>query len=305
MIGEMLATVGEKATVEWIQQESLRRREVASEAGRWHHDVFEALLLDRAIPDPPEWLLGHQLAGEPLTQYRLDRWADGLVNFLAHYQPDVQMSEATVYNLTEGYAGTLDTVMVLPHYGLTLIDAKSGATVDRTTPVQCEAYRRAELVGLPFGEFAEMPPVQHAKVLHLRPHYQHGYKLLPMPSGPRQWGAFLDAKRQLRNLETLTPIGRRADYPPSWDDRGRLVPPPSLPMIEDVEFSGFPRSALVKSGLFEWLPDLAQFTADDLLSVPKKGRGVRGVGEKSIDAIRGALAAHGLALAGEQMGEVA
>jgi hypothetical protein len=147
---------------------------------------------------------------------------------------------------------------------------------------------------------AEMPRFKRTAVLHLRPHYQHGYKLLPMPSGARQWSAFLDAKRQLQTLESHPAVGRRADYPPTWDEAGQLVAPPRLPMVEDVEHPGFPRAALLKSGLFEWVTDLTQFTADDLRSVPKEGRGVRGVGAKGIDAIRGALAAHGLALAGEE-----
>lgn len=296
-IGDILASAGERAAVAWIQHEALRRRDVASEAGRWQHDVLEALLLDRAIPDPPVWLTEMNLDGEPLTQRRLDRWADGLTGFLADYRPEVLMSEATVLNPPEGVGGTLDCGAVLPHYGPTLIDLKSGRTVDRTTPVQLEAYRRMRQVVLPLGVRAEMPAFERTAVLHLRPDYARGYKLLPMPCGPRQWSAFLDARRQLATLEALPAVGRRADYPPSWDADGALLPPPVLPMVEDVETTGFPRAVLAGAGM-EWLTDLTQFTADELLAV-------KGVGPKRVDAIRAALAAYGLALVGEQLGEVA
>ena len=297
MLGEILASAGERAAVDWVMTEAERIRSVKSEAGVWQHDVLESLLLDRSIPDPPAWLVGMEMDGEPLTQHRLDRWADGLTAFLSDFRPDVLMAEATLYNPAEGIAGTADCGAVLPHYGPTLIDLKSGATVDRTTPLQLEAYRRMTAVGLPFGEMAAMPAFARTAVLHLRPTYQRGYKLLPMPCGGRQWSAFLDAKRQLRTLESHPAVGRRADYPPTWDEQGRLVAPPVTPMVEDIEYPGFPRSVLAKAGM-EWLTDLAEFTAAELLEV-------KGVGAKRVDAIRGALAAHELALAGEQLGEVA
>jgi hypothetical protein len=288
MLGEILASAGEQAAIEWVMSEAERVRSVKSEAGRWQHDVLEALLLDRPIPDPPAWLVGMEMDGEPLTQHRLDRWADGLTAFLSDYRPHVLMSEATVLNPPEGIGGTLDCGAILPHYGPTLVDLKSGRTVDRTTPLQLEAYRRMRQVVLPLGERAEMPLFERTAVLHLRTEYQYGYKLLPMPSGRAVWSQFLDARRQLR---------RRAEYPPSWDTDGHLVAPPVLPMVEDVDTAGFPRSVLAGAGM-EWLTDLTQFTTGELLTV-------KGIGPKRVDAIRAALSAHGLALLGEQLGEVA
>jgi hypothetical protein len=305
MVDAILAFGDERQAVAWVLAEAERIRSVAAEAGRYLHDVFEALLLGTPTPKAPAWLVGEYLQDEPLTQDRLDRWAVGLGNFLDDFQPTVHMAEATVLHPRQGVAGTLDAAFDLPYYGLTIADLKTGRTVDRTTPMQLEAYRRAPQVVLPLGEIAEKPAYDHAVVIHLRPDYRRGYKVLPMPSGDEVWHGFLDARRQFLRLQESPAIGRSAWYPPTWDADGALVAPRTVPMIEDVETPKFPRSALLDSELCTWLDELTPFAASDLLSNAKARTGVRKVGPVGLDAIRAALAEHGLQLAGEPTEEVA
>jgi hypothetical protein len=305
MVDAILAFGDERQAVAWVVAEAERIRSVAAEAGRYLHDVFEALLLGMTTPKAPTWLIGQWLQDEPLTQERLDRWAVGLGHFLDDFQPEVHMAEATVLHPRQGVAGTLDAAFDLPFYGLTIGDLKTGRTVDRTTPMQLEGYRRAPQVVLPLGEIAEKPVYDNAVVIHLRPEYGPGYKVLPMPGGDEVWHGFLDARRQFLNLQDAPPIGRAAWYPPTWDADGHMVPPRTVPMIEDVETPKFPRSALLASELCTWLDELTPFSAADLLSDSKARTGVRKVGPVGLDAIRAALQEHGLTLTGEPTEEVA
>lgn len=305
MIDAILAFGTEDQAVAWAALEAERIRSAAAEAGRHLHDVFEALLLGRPAPEPPRWLIGMHLHDEPITAEMLEVWGQGLTNFLDDFQPEVELAEATVLHPAEDVGGTVDVGMVLPHYGRTLGDLKTGRVVDRTTPLQLETYRQCPEIVLPLGERAAMPRYDSSVVIHLRREYGRGYKVLPQPTGRKVWGRFLDAKRHFMNLQDSPAVGRRAWYPPGRDDAGVAVAPRAFPMIEDVDTPGFPRAALLRSELCTWLDELAQYRADQLLSDPKARGGVRRVGPKGLAAIRLALGEHGLTLAGDEIGEVA
>ena len=51
---------------------------------------------------------------------------------------------------------------------------------------------------------------------------------------------------------------------------------------------------------FTWLHELAAVTAADILSDPKRKTGIRGVGPKAVDELRGLLAVHDLSFADER-----
>src|SRR3990172_181392 len=96
------------------------------------------------------------------------RWLKGLP--WAHRDKAADLGtavpEASVFNRTERYAGTLDAIATIG--GRTLvIDVKSGKGVYPETALQLAAYRWAEFVGVPDGSEQPMPPTVGAAVLHL------------------------------------------------------------------------------------------------------------------------------------------
>lgn len=114
--------------------------------------------------------------------------------------------EATVWNSTVGYAGTLDTILELSltqdqaaMAGLppqaadkavyrAIVDTKTGASgVWSETALQQVAYKNAEYILSPNGDREEMPYVDFTGALWLRP---DGFAFFPLDSGPATWAAF-------------------------------------------------------------------------------------------------------------------
>lgn len=300
-MGDMAAAVGWPATVAWLKAEAKRQRELAAEVGTWLHDVQEALLLGRdgCIPDPPPWILGRRLTtggGDVvITRTVLDQWADGLLNFITDFRLVPVMSEATVCNPIEGYAARVDLGAEFPGHGLGLVDTKSGAP-RQSVYAQLTAQMHATEVWLPLGERCEMPRFEWGGVLHLRPVWERGYKLRRVPTGASQWAWFKAANRLLKERERQPDITKLALYPPVFDKDGAAVALIDCPMVEDTALRC--RGALADAGL-RWLHELAAFDVADVASDPKRGRGIKGVGPKSVEAIRDLLAEHGMTFADE------
>lgn len=114
--------------------------------------------------------------------------------------------EATVWNSTIGYAGTLDTILELSltqdqaaMAGLpvqtsdlavyrAIVDTKTGASgVWSETALQQVAYKNAEYMLSANGDREDMPFVDFTAALWLRP---DGFALIPLDSGPATWAAF-------------------------------------------------------------------------------------------------------------------
>ena len=301
LLGDMAAAIGWPATIAWLKDEAARQRDLAAAVGTWHHDVFEAVLLDVAIPDPPPWILGRRLTtgGEDqvITQQVLDAWATGILNFITDYRLVPVMSEATVCNPIHGYAGRVDLGAEFPGYGLGLVDMKSGLP-RKSVMAQLTAMMRATEVWLPLGDRAEMPPFEWGAVLHLRQVWERGYKLRRVPTGPDQWAWFQDAVRLLQRREAQPALERLAMYPPVFDDAGEVVGIPDVPMVEDT---GLRVAKVLRDAGFTWLSDLDGWDVKDVQSNTKTGTGIRGVGPKAVEAIRELLIKHGLSFAGESL----
>lgn len=104
--------------------------------------------------------------------------------------------EASVANLTYGYAGSADLVARVPALAaaitgdpeaLGLIDIKTGA-VRPSAALQIAAYANAEHVIGTHGQLRPMPPVKWGAVLHLRPRKSSWY---PVQIGKGSFTAFL------------------------------------------------------------------------------------------------------------------
>jgi hypothetical protein len=313
-LADMLAAGLNDEALRWVRDNAERDRSTAADCGTWLHDVLEALLLDRPIPDPPTDLIGRHLDDEPIDQERLDRWADGLLAWIEDFRPTPLMAEATVASPAEGVAGRLDFGGDFAHYGALAVDLKSGRTIAEKVYCQLWAYTRlVTQVWLPDGRRLALPRFTGAAVLRLRPSMHRGYKFMPVPEAALAAGGqeFMHRWHALRKRTALRedhPFMRTAAYPPQWRPDGSWTPPRTIPMVEDVDGTQFPRGLLTAAGLL-WLEDLTHFRAEDLLSVPERktkrdpapAKGIKGLGAKKLDAVRAALALYGLALAGETL----
>jgi hypothetical protein len=208
-----------------------------------------------------------------------------------------------VFNPVLKYAGTLDFSAWLPGLALApggdtfipgdgvsgCFDTKTGKNPGITWREQIAAYRRARYGLLPMGELAELDATDFGAVLHLRPEHHRGYQLMPISRAKDAvaWNRFRRAAEIVRG---------RAD-----DDAkpGRVVRPlradgtMPAPLLADLGGEGYGRALtpLRKAGI-EDLEQISVMTAGQLLAV-------KGIGGKTVDAIRLMLDGYGLSLAGE------
>ena len=159
-----------------------RSKEKAADAGTAIHEAVEAYTLGRPMPTWPEPVAAK------MAHYE---------RFLADYQPVFHMTEASVYNATERYAGTLDAIVTIG--GRTLVfDMKSGKGVYPEVGLQLAAYRFAEFVGLPDGSEAPMPETDGAVALHLT---DEDYDLLEIRADQTVFKSFLYTREVVRFIE--------------------------------------------------------------------------------------------------------
>lgn len=297
-IGDMASTLGWPEVRTWLVGEAKVQRELAADIGTWLHDVLEARLLGMVVPEPPAHIMGRTLrTGQErihITVPMLNAWASGIGNFLDDYRPVPVMAEATVCNPIEGYAARIDLMAEFPGHGLGLMDAKSGAVKDSAT-AQLTAQRHATEVWLPLGDRVDMPRADWAAVLHLRPKWQRGYKVRRVPTGPAEWAWFRAMNRLLKERERDREPSE-VMYPPIFDVAGDAVALLGSPMVEDT---GLRCAGALRAAGFTWLHELAAIEVKDVLSDPKRGTGIKGVGPKAVDALRAMLATEGLTFAGE------
>lgn len=288
-------------------------RELKAEMGRHWHNVLECLILDSPFPALPERLQGARVDG---AEVDFDQISMGLLHFLTDFRTKPRAAECTVLNRTIGYAGTLDLIiqffdMWLPMPDGTvvkdpigLVDCKTGKHLEEAARAQMAAYRRAEVLLLPFGREMPVPAVDFTAILHLRGEYGRGYKLIRTDmddegndlDGPA-WDWFTTCVKQLAGQREQVQVRGYPIYPPTVDG-GQ-----PLPLLEDLVHPGLGRfvKPLAAAGIRS-LHDLALFTGAELQGGKRKrdDKGVRGIGEKAIPVLRDVLAAWGMAFRDEQ-----
>ena len=198
----VMAESDRDAALDVVKQARYRKTGPAAARGTALHKAAEAL----SYGETPEI--------EPFHQ----PWLDIYRQFLDDHQPEFEMAEAPVYNLTYAYAGTLDTIVRIDGR-LLLLDIKTHAKkIDEPRPpypdvaLQLAAYRHAELVGLAaprqvnyhsrryylYDEetaTAPMPEVEGAVCLAVSP---TDYTLTPVRTDEDVWHWFLHVREVAR-----------------------------------------------------------------------------------------------------------
>lgn len=172
-------------TVRFLKGKPYAHRDRAADLGTYVHDAAEAYVLGKPFP---EWPL--------MVRPRMEAFE----RFLADYTPKYEATEASVYNRTEHYAGTLDAIATIAGRKL-LLDTKTGKGVYPEVGLQLAAYRHAEFIGLPDGSETAMPAVDGAAVLHLPE--SGGYELLEVRADQEVFTAFLYVRECFRFQEVM------------------------------------------------------------------------------------------------------
>lgn len=192
------------ATYRWLQDAPYLVTQKAKDIGTTVHAAIDARQLGRPMPPWP-------VAVAP----RMKQWE----RFVEEWDPIFELSEATVFNRTESYGGTLDTILTLPLERVTpLVAAAVGWTVregaDRIRllvdykssqrgiypeiAMQLAAYRGAEFIGMPDGSEVPMPTVDGTAGLQLT---DETYNLVPVTTDSEIFGSFLYARELFRFAE--------------------------------------------------------------------------------------------------------
>lgn len=163
-----------QAAVDLLKGAPFRDRDRAADVGSAVHHYAERIAKGETVTDAPEDVV-------PFIPH--------FARFLDEWKPSYIETEATVFSVEMGYAGTLDAIARIPGLGVVLLDTKTSRSgVFAETALQLAAYEAADFIGRNDGITQdEMPDVDATVVLHLRP---DGYRLVPLrvdAETHRQW----------------------------------------------------------------------------------------------------------------------
>jgi hypothetical protein len=297
---------GQDVAISQITRAATLLSEIKADAGSHVHDVVEALIKwaaspagrgsDIVLPALPEHLVGALYDEEPIEDV-IDYMLTGFLNFMADWSPRIIAAEMPIYNRAFKMAGTLDSIMELLGLALrpdgrtvaapgsallAMVDCKTGRHMKASWREQITAYRHMTEAWVPPGELVPLPGTNAGAVLHLRPEYRRGYRLMFVaPSLDEEaWNTFRHALNTWRGRDGKPKKTGPVAYPLRAD--GTLQPP----YLADLDGEGYGRApkALIKTGLFT-VEDVAAFTADQLLELD-------GIGPKTIPLIEQILTDH-------------
>ncbi|MEZ5119631.1 MAG: hypothetical protein R2686_06985 [Candidatus Nanopelagicales bacterium] len=124
---------------------------------------------------------------------------ESYLRFVEDWQPQVTHTESAVYNITHGYAGTLDLIADLCDGQTWLLDLKTSKGVYGDMALQLAAYRYAEFIN-DGDDHHPMPTVDAVGIVHVR---ADGYDLVPVVAGAAQFRAFLYVAQVAKTAASL------------------------------------------------------------------------------------------------------
>lgn len=212
--GTLPAMVAQDAAAaqKFLTQSRFTKRDAAADAGTLIHEAIEAWILGKPLPEIPRELEGH---------WRFfQQWC-------REYRPKWELSEATVYNRSQVYAGTLDIIARIGK-ARWLIDGKTSKAVYDSHALQCCAYTRGEFVGMPDGTEAELPEIHRAGVLLVRP---KSTRLVEVAIDDDVFRSFLYIREVFRWMEDIAPRVVLGTVPPPTAPE---VAPPAAGEVADL-----------------------------------------------------------------------
>jgi hypothetical protein len=225
--------------------------------------------------------------GKVITPGMADWMITGFLNFVSAWNARFMAAEMVVYDVDEGVAGTLDIILGIENVAIShgtgprgedelvpcpgglvvlCVDVKTGKTYESAWKDQIAKYRRMKEALMPDGTLIPMLATDAAAVLHLRPDYDGGYRLMLVSGADDAAGA-----ARFEKARTL-----RLDREQASDKPGAVIyplnPDGTMPprRVADLDGCGYPRAvpAVVKAlGTTVTVADLAIFTRTEILTV--------------------------------------
>lgn len=157
---QALAKSDPKGAVDLLKRSVWRSTSEKADMGTIVHAAAEAFVKGKPMTeDELTALLTERRV--PLERWRATRgYVNGALEFMSDVEPEVYLSEATVYNRTHGYAGTgdiLGRVRIGKSKRPAVVDFKTSKAIYDEVSLQLCAYSRAEFVGLDDGTELPMP----------------------------------------------------------------------------------------------------------------------------------------------------
>ncbi|HWC30709.1 MAG TPA: hypothetical protein VG845_11575 [Dehalococcoidia bacterium] len=185
VLAAMVADGDRDGAIDWLKNAAYRDRDKKADLGTYLHEAIEAYALGKPFPKIRDE------ASARMTNFH---------GFLEEYRPVFEMTEASVFNRTHRYAGTLDAIIRLGDPGngegaRLLLDMKSGKAVYPEVALQLAAYTHAEFVAMPDGSEKPMPPVDGACALHLS---DDGFELVDVQADEEVFRFFLHVREVYR-----------------------------------------------------------------------------------------------------------
>lgn len=174
-------------------------RDAAASRGTEVHGLAERIGRGEEVEVPDE-LAGH---------------VESAVAFYDEWRPRIILAETTCYNLTFGWAGTLDMVAEFPDGRRALLDFKTSKGVYADTGLQLAAYRYATHYIGDDGEPHPMPEVDWCGVIHVR---ADGYDVYPIRAD----------EHVLKQMRYVAAVARAVDEMDSWKLPALPAPQPTL-----------------------------------------------------------------------------
>jgi hypothetical protein len=191
--------------VGWLKGAPYRYKEKKADLGTLLHSIAEARALQRPLPT---------ITPDVAPLYKQFQ------RFEQECEPEWEMSEATVFNVRESCAGTLDNIGRLRgkrvpasiRGKLIMGDYKTGGEIDLADPardkgvypevsLQMSAYAHSDGVYLAPGTVAPMPAVEGAVAIHIT---ADGYRVRPVDIGEGPWRSFRYVRECFRFMEELS-----------------------------------------------------------------------------------------------------
>lgn len=118
----------------------------------------------------------------------LEPYVSHFHEFVAEFSPEFILQEETVWSEAHNYAGSFDLLAGVDGERV-IIDYKTTRSgVYPEVALQLSAYANADYIINPDGSTEELPEVESAAVLHVRP---EGWQLIPVSIGPEVFEVFL------------------------------------------------------------------------------------------------------------------
>ena len=173
---DMLIKDRQSEALDLIKGASARYTEEASQMGTYVHSSVENLIKGNVDEISPIQMVGFR------------SWQEV-------YKPKFLLCETTVYNRSEGYAGTMDFMAHIEGRNI-IVDVKTGKSVYPEVALQLCAYSHGEWYMAENNQSENpLPRIDGAAVLHLRP---RGYKYIPVRIDDEVWRSFQYIKEAYR-----------------------------------------------------------------------------------------------------------